>query len=105
MKEKCFTTVERSTREMLFSGELSEFFHSLVHYVIFFSISFGRAITILRAFVCVSVYSVFVVPSLVDHFFVHVFVICLFFCYLMLSFLVRSFVYSFAFSFVRSFVR
>lgn len=63
MKEKCFTTVERSTREMLFSGELSEFFHSLVHYVFFFSISFGRAITILRAFVCVSVYSVFVVPS------------------------------------------
>lgn len=81
MKEKCFTTVERSTREMLFSGELSEFFHSLVHYVFFFfSISFGRAITILRAFVCVSVYSVFVVPSFHRWLIIFLFMSSLFVC-------------------------
>lgn len=79
MKEKCFTTVERSTREMLFSGELSEFFHSLVHYF-FFSISFGRAITILRAFVCVSVYSVFVVPSFLRWLIIFLFMSSLFVC-------------------------
>lgn len=107
MKEKCFTTVECSTREMLFSGELSEFFHSLVHYVFFFFYFFwscNHYTSCFRLCLCLFGFCCSLVPSLVDHFFVHVFVICLFFCYLMLSFLVRSFVYSFAFSFVRSFV-
>lgn len=85
----------------------NSFILSSITFFFFLSISFGRAITILRAFVCVCLFGFFcsLVPSLVDHFSVHVFVICLFFCYLMLSFLVRSFVYSFAFSFVRSLVR
>lgn len=80
MKEKCFTTVECSTREMLFSGELSEFFHSLVQVFFFFLFFFGRAITILRAFVCVSVYSVFVVPSFLRWLIIFLFMSSLFVC-------------------------
>ena len=46
----------------------------------FFSISFGRAIIILRAFVCVSVYSVFVVPSFLRWLIIFLFMSSLFVC-------------------------
>ena len=99
MKEKCFTTVECSTREMLFSGELSEFFHSLVHYVLFF---------FLFLLVVQSLYFVLSFVSLFNRFllFPRSFVGWSFFCsclrYLFVLLLLNAFVPC---SFVRLFVR
>ena len=78
MKEKCFTTVERSTREMLFSGELSEFFHSLVHYFFFLFLLVVQSLYFVLSFV--SVYSVFVVPSFLRWLIIFLFMSSLFVC-------------------------
>ena len=58
----------------------NSFILSSITFFFFLSISFGRAITILRAFVCVSVYSVFVVPSFLRWLIIFLFMSSLFVC-------------------------